>query len=187
LTLIYALGMFGLSCMSAVLSLYLAATFGITELTIGYVFLYVGVFSVVMRSALIGPIVDRIGEVRSMKVGASCLALGLVGYPLAPSLWVLAVVIPLIPIGTALLFPATTALLSKASDKFEIGTTMGIAQTFAGLSRLIGPVTSTSLFQYVGHGSPFVFAAAVVSVGILLAFQLDVPHVSISAETTADV
>jgi MFS family permease len=182
LTLIYAVGMFGFSTMSAVLSLFLGAEFGFTEKTIGYVFLYVGIFSVIMRSALIGPIVERIGEPWSMRAGTLCLVLGLFGYPLAPNLWVLGMIIPLIPIGTALLFPATTALMSKASAKAEVGTTMGIAQTFAGISRLVAPVVSTSLFQYVGHRAPFIFAAGAVAIVTLLSLQVGHSPVPVEAE-----
>jgi MFS family permease len=174
LTLIYAASMLAFSFISSVLALYLNAQFGITEKTIGFVFLYVGIFSVLMRSALIGPIVDRIGEPWSIRGGAACLILGLAGYPLAPNLWILALVIPLVPIGTALLFPATTALMSRAAHKSELGTTMGIAQTFAGISRVIAPVISTSLFQRIGHATPFYFAALIVSLVSLLAFQLEV-------------
>ncbi len=172
LTLIYAVAMLAFSCLSSVLALYLSAEFGITEKTIGYVFLYVGVFSVLMRSALIGPIVDRIGEPWSIRTGAATLVLGLVAYPLAPNLWVLALIVPLVPIGTSLLFPATTALMSRYSQKTEVGTTMGIAQTFAGISRVTAPVLSTTLFQRISHGMPFYFAATFVGLVSLLAFQV---------------
>jgi MFS family permease len=164
--------MLAFSCLTSVLALYLSAEFGITENTIGYVFLYVGIFSVLMRSALIGPIVDRIGEPWSMRAGAGILVLGLVAYPLAPNLWFLALIVPLVPIGTSLLFPATTALMSRYSEKTELGTTMGIAQTFAGLSRVAAPLLSTTLFQRISHGMPFYFAASFVAVVSLLAFQV---------------
>ncbi len=161
LTLIYALGMFGQSVLMAVLALYLNSTFGVTEYTIGYFFVYVGIFSVVLRSAFVGPMVDRLGEPLAIRLGAAALILGFIGYPLAPSLWTLAVVIPLVPIGTALLFPATTALLSRSTDKADYGLTMGTAQTFAGISRLVAPVLSTAMFEHVGQASPFFFAAAI--------------------------
>src|ERR1044071_4563080 len=125
-----------------------------------------------MRSALIGPIVDRIGEPWSIRVGAATLVLGLCAYPLAPTLWSLALIVPLVPIGTSLLFPATTALMSRHSEKGELGTTMGIAQTFAGLSRVTAPILSTTLFQRVSHGMPFYFAATFVGLVSLLALQV---------------
>lgn len=172
LTLIYGLGMFGQSVLSAVLALYLHARFGIDEYTIGYFFVYVGIFSVILRSALVGPIVDRLGEPRAIWFGLAALILGFVGYPLAPTIWTLALVIPLVPIGAALLFPATTALLSRSTDKADYGLTMGIAQTFAGISRLIAPVTSTAMFEHISQASPFFFAAAMVGVGVFMAGRL---------------
>ena len=172
LTLIYALGMFGQAVLMGVLALYLNARFGVDEFTIGYFFVYVGIFSVVLRSAFVGPIVDRLGEPLAIRLGSACLILGFIGYPLAPNLWMLAVVIPLVPIGTALLFPATTALLSRSTDKAEYGLTMGIAQTFAGVSRLAGPILSTAMFEHIGRASPFFFAGAVVAAGSLMAVHL---------------
>jgi multidrug resistance protein len=174
LTLIYAAGMFGLFAMSSVQSLYLRANFGFTERTIGFVFLYVGFFSVIMRSALLGPIVDRIGEPRSMRIGALALIVGLLAYPVAPNLWMLALVVPLVPIGAAMLFPTTTALMSRAADKSELGATMGVAQTYAGISRMVAPIASTSLLQYGGHAAPFCFAAASVGLASLLALNVKV-------------
>jgi len=81
-------------------------------------------------------------------------------------------VIPLIPIGTALLFPATTALLSRSTEKADYGLAMGIAQTFAGIARLIGPVISTFIFEHVSESSPFFFAAGMLCLGSLLAGRL---------------
>ena len=97
------------------------AEHGVTEATIGYFFTYIGVLNIVMRVVLLGPIVERVGETCAMRLGAAALIVGLLAYPAAQNLWQLLVVIPLVPIGTALLFPATTALMSRYSDKAEIG------------------------------------------------------------------
>ena len=74
---IYGIGMVAFSAMTSVLSLYLQAQFGLTERTIGPIFAYVGVLSLVMRSVLLGPIVDRIGENWTMRAGTLLLAAGL--------------------------------------------------------------------------------------------------------------
>ena len=65
------------------------------------------------------------------------------------------------------------ALMSRASARAELGTTMGIAQTFAGISRVAAPLLSTNLFQRAGHGAPFYFAATVVGLVSLLALQVE--------------
>jgi MFS family permease len=171
---IYGVGMLAFASMTSVLALYLGAEFAIDETTIGYVFLYVGVLSFVMRSLLLGPIVDRIGETWAMRIGTVLLVLGLALYPLPRDLWTLALVIPLVPIGTALLFPATTSLMSRYSDPAELGTTMGVAQTFAGLARVVAPVLATITFQRLGHGWPFYTAGVLVALVGVMAFQVDV-------------
>lgn len=172
---IYAAGMLGLFTMTSVLALYLNARFGINENTIGYVFLYIGALSVIMRSILLGPIVHRLGEPGTLRSGTILLTLGLVLYPLAPNWWTLAPIMALVPIGTALLFPATTALMSHASDQREVGTTMGVAQTFAGIARVIAPLLATWAFQHAGHTWPFLLGGTIVALVGILAFRLDAP------------
>jgi MFS family permease len=169
---IYGIGMVAFSAMTSVLALYLAAEFGLTEKTIGWIFAYVGVLSLVMRSLLLGPIVDRLGERWTMRLGALLLAVGLWLYPIPESLWPLAAVIPLVPIGTALLFPATTSLMSRYSDASELGTTMGVAQTFAGLARVVAPLAATTIYQRLGHDWPFFVAGGIVTVAAVLMLQV---------------
>jgi multidrug resistance protein len=171
---IYGVGMLAFASMTSIMALYLGAEFGFNEKTIGYVFLYVGVLSFIMRSVLLGPIVDRIGEIWAMRIGTGLLVVGLALYPLPRDLWTLALVIPLVPIGTALLFPATTSLMSRQADPGELGTTMGVAQTFAGLARVAAPLLATTLFQRFGHGWPFFVAGGFVGLVGIMAFHVEV-------------
>ncbi len=169
---IYAVGMLAFASMTSVMALYLGAEFGLNEKTIGYVFLYVGILSFVMRSLLLGPIVDRIGESWAMRIGTLLLIVGLLLYPVPKTLGLLALVIPLVPIGTALLFPATTSLMSRYSDANELGTTMGVAQTFSGLARVVAPLLATAAFQRLGHGWPFYIAGGYVGLVGMMALRL---------------
>jgi multidrug resistance protein len=169
---IYAVGMLSFSALTSVLALFLGARFGFTEKTIGYVFLYLGLLSMAMRSLFLGPIVDRIGERWAMRIGTVALMLGFFAYPAAINLWALAAIAPLVPIGTALLFPATTALMSRASGKEALGLTMGVAQTYAGIARMIAPVVATYFYQRFGHDMPFFVAGGVVAIVSILAFRI---------------
>src|SRR2546426_8527890 len=49
---------------------------------------------------------DRLGEVRTMRLGATLYALGYALLPLAPSVPLFLLIQVLLPLGTALLFPA---------------------------------------------------------------------------------
>jgi MFS family permease len=184
LTWIYAAGMLGFTAMTSVLALYLDLEFGVTEKTIGYVFFYIATLSLVMRSILLGPIVRRLGEAGAIRVGTVLLAVGLFLYPVSHSLWVVAPVMALIPIGTALLFPATTALMSHVTERARLGETMGAAQTFAGLARVVAPLIATSAFQRFGSPAPFYLAGVIVMLVGVLAFRLDVASHTLRQKST---
>ena len=170
---IYGIGMLAFSALTSLIALFLKEEHGITEVTIGYFFTYIGVLNIVMRLVLLGPVVERVGETRAMRFGAAFLIAGMLAYPVAGNLWVLVALMPLVPVGTALLFPATTSLMSRYSDKAEVGTTMGVAQTYAGLARVAAPIIGTIIFQRIGHQWPFIVAAIMMALVSVLAFQVE--------------
>jgi multidrug resistance protein len=170
---IYAIGMLGFMSMTGVLALYLKAEFGFTEKTIGLVFMFTGALSVVMRAIILGWMIDRFGETGVMRIGGALLALGLLLIPLPHTLLLFALALALVPIGTALLFPATTALLTQHAPDTERGQVLGVQQTYGGVSRVIGPIGATAAFQALGVGVPFYLAAGVVGLVAVLAWQVD--------------
>lgn len=175
---IYTIGMGAFTAMSSVVALYLNARFGITEKTIGVVFMYIGALAVLMRALVLGWFVDRFGETRVMRIGAIVFATGLTLYTVPTTIWMMALVLPIIPIGQALLFPSVTALSSHRSDPTELGQMMGVQQAFGGGARVLGPLWATLIFQRFGPDKPFLVAAAVMLVVTLLAFQVPVAAVA---------
>ncbi len=169
---IYGGGMLAFSAMTSVLALYLNAEFKVTTENIGYFFIYNGALSLVFRALVLGPVVDRIGEPWAMRLGAGMLIVGLALFPEMHSLWTLVPLMGLIPVGTALLFPATTSLMSQLAHRAELGATMGVAQTFAGMARVISPIAATRAFQDLGHEWPFLLGAAVVTVVAMLTLRV---------------
>ena len=164
---IYAAGMMAFMAMNAMLALYLNRAFGVTEEDIGWYYAYVGGVSLLMRGLLLGPILTRLGEVRTLRLGVVSLAAGLALLPVPTHVASLAVVVVLVPVGTALLFPATTSLVAGRSEERQVGQTLGVQQTFGGISRLLGPFWSGLLFQHVGIASPFwVASGLVLAVGL---------------------
>jgi MFS family permease len=171
---IYAVGMGAFASLSAVVALYLNFQFKITAQTIGYFFLYMGALSVVLRAVIIGWLVDRFGETRVMRAGTVTLALGMLLYPLPRSIPMMALVLALVPIGTALLFPAVTALVSQETEPHEVGQTMGVQQAFGGIARVVGPMWATAVFQLAGPSVPFFVAAGIVGITGVLAFRVPI-------------
>ncbi|MCH8144923.1 MAG: MFS transporter [Gemmatimonadetes bacterium] len=168
---IYAVGMLGFMSMTAVMPLLLESRFGVSERTIGPFFAYIGFLSIVMRAIVLGKAVDRFGETRVMRAGAISLAIGLFAIPLPTFLIGTAIVISLVPIGTALLFPNVSALVSFRTPKAELGQMLGVQQSFGGVARVIAPLWATAAFQ-LGPSLPFFISAGVVAVVTLLAFSV---------------
>lgn len=159
---IYALGMMAFMAMNGVLALYLERRFGINEETIGWFFVYVGGISLVMRSLVLGPMVRRFGEIGVLRLGAVSMALSLATLPLCRNFLELAFAVLLMPVGTALLFPTTTSLVSRRAPANQTGLVLGVQQSFGGVARMIGPIWAGMVFQQVSIRSPFWIAAGVM-------------------------
>ena len=99
---IYAIAIGAFQGSFSVLALFLNARFQVTELTIGYFFMYVGAISVFTRVLLLGRMVDWLGEAKLSRLGLVLLALGVLGMPLARNLPMLAIAVALIPLGYGL-------------------------------------------------------------------------------------
>jgi predicted MFS family arabinose efflux permease len=163
--------------MNGILALFLGRVHGISAETIGLFYMYVGGISLLMRAVLLGPAVRWLGEVRVMRIGIVALLLGFLTIPLTHDLVTLGLASSMVPIGTALLFPATTSLVSAQAPDGESGQVLGVQQAFGGLSRLIGPLWAGVVFQHVGIRSPFWLCAALMGLVwfLALALKLDDP------------
>lgn len=169
---IYAVGMLALNVVIGVMSLYLIDTFGFTEKNVGFVFTVFSVVGFVLRVGPVGWLNASIGEVRTLRVGAALLIVGLALLPIPKFFPVFVLCLLLVPGGTAFLFPATSSLVSQRTERHELGLTMGVQQTFRGIMSIIGPIGATAVYQVFGHGVPFWIAAVIVAVALALSWRV---------------
>ena len=191
---IYAIAMGAFQGVNAILALFLADRFGVTEKTIWIFFTYIGTISVLTRALILGWAVDRFGEARLSRFGSALLATGLAAiafmYPLkdpaavarmlslpvsfvAPLPYVpLALAVALLPLGTAFTFPCVTALLSRVIPSRERGLYMGVQQTFGGTARVLFPVLAGVAFDRF-HELPFLVSATLVAGTIYLGLGME--------------
>ena len=170
---IYAIAIGAFHGVTSILALFLAVRYGVTERTIGYFFMYIGVISVVARAAILGKLVDRLGEARLSRLGLALMALGLAALPLTTGYVSLAAAVALMPLGTAFTFPCMTAMLSRVISKEERGLYMGVQQTFGGASRAVFPIVAGLAYDHLGVGVPFFIAASLVAGTLLLGTDLE--------------
>jgi MFS family permease len=174
---IYAFAMLAFNALPPVFSLYLNDRFGINTEQIGYFFMVFGAIGVLMRIGPVGWFNEWLGEVRTMQVGLFLLLAGFILVPLAPSLPLFIAAQVLLPLGTALLFPANSALVSHRAHHDEIGVTLGVQQTYRGVAAILGPIYAGSSYQLLGQHVPF-YISAVITVFVIyltLRIQEDTP------------
>ena len=165
---LYAIGIGAFYGIIPIVPLLLQQRLEITEATIGPFFMYLGAMGVLMRAFALGPLVDRWGEARLARGGIVALGAGLACVGLGRDLLPIAVGFTLMPIGTACLFPAITALLSEAVRRSQRGFYLGVQQTFGGITRVAFPILGGAAMDSIGMGTPFVLAGVLV----LLAYPL---------------
>jgi multidrug resistance protein len=135
---------------------------GITAHNIGYFVMYLGGMGVIVRSLILGRMVDALGEARLSRLGIVLLAAGLGLTGLATGWPVLFAGFTLMPIGTAFIFPCITGLLSRVVAANERGLYMGVQQTFGGVSRVAFPIAAGVMMDRFGVGVPFWISALLV-------------------------
>ncbi|MCC7052913.1 MAG: MFS transporter [Gemmatimonadaceae bacterium] len=170
---IYSIAIGAFQGLTSILALFLSRKFNANEATMGLLFAYVGVMSVITRVFILGRMVDWLGEARLSRLGTVLLAFGTATLPFAPSVGWAALSIAFWPLGTAFTFPAVTAMLSKVISTEDRGLYMGVQQTFGGMSRVIFPIGLGWAFDHMVPGAPFWISATLVI--LTLAFSVALP------------
>ncbi len=144
----------------------------VTERNIGYFVMYLGGMGVVVRTLLLGRMVELLGEARLSRLGLVLLAMGLGCTGLATHGGLILLGFTLMPLGTAFLFPCITGLLSRVVPANQRGMYMGVQHTFGGVSRVLFPVAAGLLMDRLGVGVPFWIAGLLVLATLPFAWGL---------------
>ncbi|HET7585570.1 MAG TPA: MFS transporter [Gemmatimonadaceae bacterium] len=185
---IYTLGIGAFYGVTFILTLFLQRRFNVDVGSIGYFYAYIGALNVIFRVGLIGAVVDRLGEIRTFRLGAVALSLGLIALPFTAHIVTLALAVALLPLGTALLFPSVTALLSQVVGDHERGTYMGVQQFYGGTARTFYPSLAGFAWDHLGVGVPFWASAAAVVATLFVGAGMErrvAAHRSAAAERAA--
>jgi DHA1 family tetracycline resistance protein-like MFS transporter len=176
---VYFLGQLAHAVLPSVTVLYMGYRFGWDERTVGLVMAGVGICSMVVQGALIGPVVTRFGERNALVAGLLFGAAGFAIYAIATSGPVFLIGIPVMALwGFA--NPAAISLMSRRVGPHEQGQVQGANGSIAGIANMIGPGLFTQIFaaaiapgqSWHLPGAPFALAALIVLVGMVIAWRV---------------
>jgi multidrug resistance protein len=164
---IYAIAIGAFYGTTPMLPLILADRLGVTAQNVGYFVMYLGGIGVIVRTLILGRMIEWLGEANLARLGIVSLAAGLVFVARIHSYPTMLVALTLMPVGTAFVFPCITAMLSRVVPTKQRGLYMGVQHTFGGVSRVAFPLIAGYGMDVLGMGVPFVFAG-IMTIGTLL-------------------
>jgi MFS family permease len=139
----------------ALFPIWVASRFGWTAMETGMMLFFVGVLLFVVQGALVGPLVRRIGEVRTVAMGLVVLMLGFLTFDLVDQWPLLLVCGALICFGAGVGVPALFGFASTRSSARWQGTILGALQSAICMAAIVGPLLAGALFQYAGPAWPW--------------------------------
>jgi len=156
---------------------------------VGWSLAAVGVITAVVSGGLVGPVVKRLGERRSVLAGLLFGTAGFCVYGLAPGGWMFTLGIPLVGLW-GLTGPTMQSLMSRRVGPSQQGQLQGALSSMRGISGMIGPVLFTQVFAWaISHperlhlpGLPYFLGAGLLFLAILVALKVARP-VAVTAAT----
>ncbi len=160
------------SGMEAILALFCERFFHWGPHQIGYLFAYVGVVAAVLQAGIVGALAKRFGERALVRAGLALMGAAFVTAGVVPPLALFLVTMGVIAIGSGLITPSMSSLVSLATPPDEQGGILGVYQSLGSLGRAVGPFLGGLVYDMVSPGAPLWMAGAVLLVAAVAAARI---------------
>jgi MFS family permease len=152
-----------------------AERFGYTARQNGYLLGFLGLCAIITQGWLVRKLLKTQTETRVLSTGLVASAIGLVAIGFAVQPWLLYVGLAFLALGSGLVNPSTTGLISLYASAAEQGRVLGIFRSLGSLSRAITPVLAGMVFWIFGGRILFILAAGSAVVALVLSTRLPQP------------
>jgi DHA1 family tetracycline resistance protein-like MFS transporter len=166
---LFFLSTFAFTQLEVVFGLFVLERFGYQARDAGWLLAGMGVVSAFLQGGMIGRLARRFGEVNLAITGFTLffLFLGLAPTALEPRIFALYLLG--VALGSGLVNPSLSSLVSKGASEDERGRVMGIYQSAGSLARIGGPPLAGILFDRVGSASPIFLSSIIMLGGLVVA------------------
>jgi MFS transporter, DHA1 family, tetracycline resistance protein len=166
--LIVALFNFSFDGVNSIMGVFIKNKFTVSPLTLGLLFVFVGLATAFVQGALIGRLVPRYGEERMALVG---LLGSVIGWPLimlTPALWMLFPITFLQSGITGFIWATMGALAAGLVQEHEQGQLAGVNVALAGLMSMVGPLWAGAVYDRITPNAPFWMGSIILILACLL-------------------
>ncbi len=183
---IFFLHVFAFSNMESTFALFGEHRIGLTAFGVGALLAEVGIIAAIVQGLMTGALTRKFGEVNLTIAGLGIMALGLFLTAVVTTLAQMIAVVPLCALGSALMNPAMSALISRTAPPEKQGATLGVAQGLGALGRTAGPLCGTWLFQHYSPAAPYHAGGAILAL-LLIICLLKLPPLMTAIVESRDV
>lgn len=153
---------FALAALEATFALMVPRVYGYGAVGIGGLLAFAGLVQALAQGLFLGRLVQWLGEVRLVRVGAIVMGVGMAPLAASSSRPLLFVLLALIAIGYGVGSPSLASLISRGSARDSQGGVLGLNQSALSLARVFGPIAGGFFYQTCGASAPYYGAAAVM-------------------------
>jgi DHA1 family tetracycline resistance protein-like MFS transporter len=164
---------FAFAVFQTTFALFAARRFDFDVPQTGYFFAGFGLLGAIVQGAMIRPIVGRLGDKPAFLAALVLTSAGLVATALAYSVTLFTLTLVPLALGLGLGHPTMTSLVSRAGRNDEQGRVQGAASAVESLGRTIGPVWGSASLQRFGDGTPYLSAAILLVIALVLSIGYD--------------
>lgn len=161
--------------MESALTFLASNRFGYTARENGMLLAFLGACAIITQGYIVRKLLQVADEVRVLTAGLAFTAVGMlvIGYASRP--WMLYVGLALLALGSGLVNPSTTGLISLYAGAREQGRVLGIFRSLSALARAFTPVLAGVVFWRYGSTSVFVGGAVLAFFAFVLGGRLPKP------------
>jgi DHA1 family tetracycline resistance protein-like MFS transporter len=145
-------------------ALFVSRRFGFGVARTGYFFAAFGVLGAIIQGGMIRPVVRRLGDVQTFRLGLAFGAVGLFAAAMTGSVAMFTVTLVPLAFGIGFGHPTMASLVSLVAKGDEQGRVQGAASAVESLGRTVGPVWGNASLQQFGESTPYLSAAALLLV-----------------------
>lgn len=149
--------------------------FGYSAMQNGMMIGFLGLCSIVTQGFIVRKLLKKADEIRVLTGGLLVSVAGLLAIGFAYSPWLLYTGLALLALGSGLVNPSSSGLISLYSSASEQGRVLGIFRSLGSLARAITPVLAGFVFWTFGATSVFAAGAALAIIAFWLGRKLPKP------------
>ena len=162
---------FGIALFESTFALYAQSKFNYGPGEVGAVFVVCGLVMTVFQVGAVGVLAGRIGEIRSIGAGLGVTGTSLALLVTAREPFPIFALVGLLALGTAMVSPNLTAVISKRGDRRRVGAALGAQNAANSLGLASGPLVGSALLIWQINAPYLLTGALLVTVALIVSWR----------------